>query len=61
MSQCIDSIGIKGFPQDLIDALKTLVKFDCSVVFAYFQSEKPLCLFHTFSSEKRVVFVDDYL
>ncbi len=61
LSQCIDSIGAENFPQSLVDALESLADFDYSVVFAYYQSEKPLCLFHTFSPEKRVVFVDDYL
>jgi len=61
LSQCIDSIGTEKFPRHLIDALKSLVNFDFSVVFAFHQSEKPLCLFHTFSPRQRVVFVDDYL
>jgi DNA-binding CsgD family transcriptional regulator len=61
LSQCIDSIGAGNFPQSLIDALKSLTDFDYSVIFTYYQSEKPICLFHTFSPEKRVVFVDDYL
>jgi DNA-binding CsgD family transcriptional regulator len=61
LSNCIESIGADAFPQSLIDALKSLSEFDNSVVFAYYQSEKPLCLFHTFSSERRGVFVDDYV
>ncbi len=61
LSQCIDSIATENFPQKLVDALKSLTDFDYSVVFAYYQSERPLCLFHTFSPEKQAVFVDDYL
>ena len=61
LSQCIDSIGAEKFPQHLVEALKSLADFDYSVVFAFHRSERPLCLFHTFSPEKRVVFVDDYL
>ena len=61
LSRCIDSIGAAEFPQSLVDALKSLTDFDYSVVFAYYQGKTPLCLFHTFSPEKRVVFVDDYL
>lgn len=61
LSQCIQSIGAENFPQALIDALKSLTDFDYSVVFAYYQGRTPLCLFHTFSPEKRGVFVDDYL
>jgi len=61
LSQCIDSIGVEKFPLRLVDALKSLTDFDYSVAFAFHQSERPLCLFDTFSPEKRVVFVDDYL
>lgn len=61
LARCIDSIGAENFPENLIDALKILAHFDNSVVFAYHQSERPLCLFHTFSQEKRAVHVDDYL
>lgn len=61
LGKCIDAIGGEAFPQTLVDALKSLTDFDYSVVFSYYQSEKPLCLFHTFSAEKRIVFVDDYL
>jgi len=61
LSQCIDSIGAGNFPQRLVDALKSLTDFDYSVAFAFYQNEKPLCLFDTFSPGKRVVFVDDYL
>jgi DNA-binding CsgD family transcriptional regulator len=61
LSQCIDSIGTGNFPQRLADALKSLTDFDYSVAFAFYQNEKPLCLFDTFSPGKRVVFVDDYL
>jgi DNA-binding CsgD family transcriptional regulator len=61
LGKSIDSLGNEIFPQILVDALKSLTDFDYSVVFAYYQSERPLCLFHTFSPSKRVVFVDDYL
>jgi len=61
LSRCIDSIGTESFPQSLVNALKSITEFDFSVVFAYYRSEKPLCLFHTFSPEKRVIFVDGYL
>ena len=61
LGRSIDAIGDEAFPQILVDALKSLTDFDYSVVFAYYQSERPFCLFHTFSPEKRIVFVDDYL
>ncbi len=61
LSNCIDSIAVEQFPQNLVDALKSLAEFDYSVVFAYYKNEKPLCLHHTFSPQKCVIFVDDYL
>ncbi len=61
LGRSIDAIGEEAFPQTLVDALKSLTDFDFSVVFAYYHSERPFCLFHTFSPEKRIIFVDDYL
>jgi DNA-binding CsgD family transcriptional regulator len=61
LSQCIDDLGCEKFPWSLVEALRSLTDFDYSVVFAYYQCEEPLCLFHTFSPDKRIVFVDDYL
>jgi DNA-binding CsgD family transcriptional regulator len=58
---CIRSLGTKTFSENLIRAIKTVTDFDNSVVFAYYEKEKPLCLFHTFSASQRVVYVDDYL
>lgn len=61
LSQCIDSIGVADFPRQLVAALQSLTDFDYSVVFAYYQNEKPICLYHNFPSQKRTIFVDDYL
>ncbi|MCP4070282.1 MAG: helix-turn-helix transcriptional regulator [Hyphomicrobiales bacterium] len=61
LSKCIDLSGLEGFPETLVNSLKILVDFDNSVVFSYYQNKKPHCLFHTFSPEKSVVCVDDYL
>ncbi len=61
LSQSIDSIGQDGFQENLIGALEVLAKIDYSQAYAYFQSERPLCLFHNFSAESKVIYVDDYL
>ncbi len=61
LSKCIDNIGRNDFADHLIVALKSLADFDNSVVFAYYRSERPLCLFCTFSPEERVIFVENYL
>lgn len=61
LSKCIDSIGTEDFSRRLICALKVLAEIDFSQAYAYYQNEKPLCLFHTFSPEKMAIYVDDYL
>ena len=61
VSDCINSIGIDSFPVQLVTALKTITGFDYSVCFAYHQNEQPICLYDTFSTRERVIFVDDYL
>jgi DNA-binding CsgD family transcriptional regulator len=61
LAQCIHSLGTDEFPPNLIEAVKAATGFDNSVVFSYYKKKKPLCLYHTFTSKQRVVFVDDYL
>ena len=61
LSECIDSIGTEAFTGSLVNALKSITDFDYLVSFAYHENEMPVCLHHTFSAAKRVVFVDDYL
>ena len=61
LSRGIDSIGTDKFPQNLVTALKSITDFDYSVFFAYHLNEKPVCLYHTYTSSERIVFVDDYL
>jgi len=60
LSICIDSIGTEKFPEAMINALRTFANIDYSVAFAYYQSERPLCLSHTFSPKKASTYVDDY-
>ena len=61
LALCIGSLGSNEFAANLVKALGSIVHFDYLVSFAYHQKEKPLCLYHTFSPSKRVVFVDEYL
>ncbi len=61
LANCVDSVGQEELPGNLVAALRTLVEIDYSVSFAYFQSETPLCLHHTYDPSQRVIFVDDYL
>lgn len=61
VSQCIDTIGTEEFSDSLVSAFKSITDFDYLVCFAYHENEMPVCLYHTFTPAKRVVFVDDYL
>lgn len=61
VSECIDAIGSEAFGESLLNALRSITKVDYFVAFAYHEHEIPICLYHTFSPAKRVVFVDDYL
>jgi DNA-binding CsgD family transcriptional regulator len=61
LGECINAIGEDRFPQTLVDTLKLLTDFDYSVTFAYHRNETPSCLFHTFTPDRRVIFVDEYL
>jgi len=61
VSECIDSIGTDNFTDCLVTALKSITDFDYTVCFAYHQNERPICLYHSYSAQERVIFVDDYL
>jgi DNA-binding CsgD family transcriptional regulator len=61
LARCIDSIGTEAFSGNLASALKSITDIDYLVSFAYHQDEVPICLYHTFSPAKRIVFIDDYL
>lgn len=61
LGKCIESIGGDEFHGNLVEALRSLVAIDFSVVFAYRNEDRPVCLGHTYSPEQRVIFVDDYL
>ena len=61
IAECIDSLGSQTFSLNLDKALRTIADYDYSVSFAYHLDERPLCLYHSFSTANRAVYVDDYL
>lgn len=61
VSECIDAIDSEAFGDSLVNALRSITSIDYLVAFAYHEHEVPTCLYHTFSPNKRVIFVDDYL
>ena len=56
----IASIGTPQFAGDLVSALRGLVPFDYSVMFAYCGDARPLDLYDDFPANKRRVFVTMY-
>lgn len=60
LAATIAAIGSASFAPTLIDALKHVVPFNYSVIFAYSHSARPVDLFDTFPAAKRRIFVDDY-
>lgn len=60
LATTVAAIGTTDFAPALIDALKHVVPFNYSVIFAYSHSARPIDLFDTFPAAKRRIFVDDY-
>ena len=61
--QIADVIAAEGtdrFPAVLVQALRCVVPFDFSVFFAYRGTERPICVYDTFTPRQRVIFVTDY-
>ena len=56
----VETLGTPGLPTALTDALRAVVPFEFTVIFAYHRDHKPLDLFDDFPATKRKVMVDDY-
>jgi DNA-binding CsgD family transcriptional regulator len=56
----ISAIGSPGFPDALVAALRGVVPFDYSVMFAYCGDARPIDLYDDFPTTKRRVFVTMY-
>ncbi len=61
ISRVIAAGDTSRFPAVLVQALRHVVPFDYSVIFAYRGQERPICPYDTFTPEQRIVFVTDYL
>ena len=48
------------FPKALTDAMRVVVPFEFTVIFAYYRDSRPLDIYDNFPEEKRKVMVDDY-
>ncbi len=60
IAQVITAEDTPRFPALLVQALRHVVPFDYSVLFAYRGQERPICPYDTFTPEQRIVFVTDY-
>ena len=60
IARIIATESTSQFPAILVEALRHVVHFDYSVVFAYRGQERPICTYDTFTPEQRIVFVTDY-
>lgn len=56
----IAALGSPDFPNALVGALRSLVPFDYSVMFAFFGDARPIDLYDDFPAKKRRVFVTMY-
>ena len=59
-ARVVDALGTPDFPRALTRALHTVVPYEFTVMFAYFEDRQPIDVFDDFSNEKRRVMVDDY-
>ncbi|MDJ0933128.1 hypothetical protein [Breoghania sp.] len=59
-AKVVDALGTEDFAKILTDALRMVVPFEYTVVFAYYLELKPLDLYDDFSKVKRRVMIDDY-
>lgn len=61
LAKVISELGAPGFEMALVDALRQVMHFDYSVMWAYHADKKPFDLFDTFDGEKKDVLVTQYL
>lgn len=59
-ARVVDALGSPEFPAVLTEAIRSVVPYEYTVVFAYHEDRQPLDLYDDFSTEKRRVMVDDY-
>lgn len=60
VARLVEAIGAPGFPAAIAAALRVLVPFDYTVMFAYQGDARPLDLYDDFPAGKRRIFVTEY-
>ncbi len=59
-AEVVSALDTPRFTNPLTDAMRAVVPFEFTVIFAYFRDSRPLDIYDTFLEEKRKVMVDDY-
>ncbi|QDY70559.1 helix-turn-helix transcriptional regulator [Qingshengfaniella alkalisoli] len=59
-AKAVEELGTPGFPQALSTAIRSVVPYEFTVIFAYHKDNEPIDLYDDFSASKRKVMVDDY-
>ena len=59
-ARVVDSLGEPGFPKILTEAMRSVVPYEFTVIFAYYKDYKPLDVYDDFPKAKRRVMVDAY-
>jgi DNA-binding CsgD family transcriptional regulator len=59
-AEVVAALETPRFPKALTDAMRVVVPFEFTVIFAYHRDSRPLDIYHNFPESKRKVMVDDY-
>lgn len=59
-SKAVESLGTNRFAVALTDAIRVMVPFEFTVIFAYHRDQSPIDMYDDFPAAKRKVMVDDY-
>lgn len=59
-AKAVSTLGTPDFPPAIAAAIRTVVPFEFTVIFAYHRDRRPLDIFDDFPASKRKVMVDDY-
>ena len=59
-AEVVSSLDSSRFAKALTDAMRTVVPFEFTVIFAYYRDSRPLDIFNNFPASKREVMVDAY-
>jgi DNA-binding CsgD family transcriptional regulator len=59
-ARVVETVGEKAFPEALTDAIRAVVPYEFTVMFAYYRDVRPIDIYDDFPAAKRKIMVDDY-